>query len=980
MRASPSGLALGLIQLLASGASATLPYNPASAYLTQSNGSDLVLAFLTSQAAPILFQVLNASSHLDASAISWQNVSNQPPFVAGGDSIAFAPAIDDNGNLVVFAGDCSAGTSPPALWKYTVKAGMEDEGIWNEQSFSPASSSIQSNPYFLSAALSFSSSVGQTEEADFYAFGGMCPFAVATQSAWTSDAEYSNSMLAFAPTSSNSSTYDLNTISSRNPPIAEAGFTITPLAPTFSNATDGSQTRQQNFVLFGGHTQTAFINTSQVGLFSLPEESWTFLPVDSPSGSKSDLTKRDTSQVEPRSGHTAVLTPDGKNLVVFGGWVGNISTPADPQLAVLKLGEGYGGSGDWAWSLPDQTGTGLGSGQGIYGHAAVMLPGDVMMVIGGYQIPTSKSTRVKRSDPALSTQTFFYNTTSNTWISNYVNPTSPAMASSSSKPAPNTSRPPSLNKTAIGTGVALGFLALIAAGIAYWWYCRHLKKRREVREKDLRSLAIGAARNSTLGLGGLLGSTREPGPSDWNGERIDKEHKSSSYPWTAGPSGGSFGEGPGWREGGGTEAERTGLLVEIPSPTRGLRKSLHTRPRSGDRILSYPYEEQRRSGTSGIIHPIDEREEYEDLTESINQPEAVERDIVSHAPILDPFGDPNPLSSHPISEEKAPAASAPRREREIREWAGSWAAADAALQGRNSPEKDRTSSTLSERSAHSTVSALSTNHPPASTATISRTVSQSSAALLSSINPFDPPVAFRSLSPGRGSGAQPGSPTYSGQRPESGGSSSFTTARTSFHALQTEGESLLPRPNTSTPPDSPTKFRSRASSLLGSMRRAFPLLGTHGNSNDNDRGSRSPSPPSYRGGGGGGGEGSISPIKQDYEIEMLPEPDEPQRAASVTSSALWRQRKGASDWDENASQRSGDEWDVEAAAERRVVQVMFTVPREKLRVVNAGEDDSSEVVSIGDVRDDGDDEAESVVSAVPEMVRELKGKQRMIVD
>ena len=35
------------------------------------------------------------------------------------------------------------------------------------------------------------------------------------------------------------------------------------------------------------------------------------------------------------------------------------------------------------------------------------------------------------------------------------------------------------------------------------------------------------------------------------------------------------------------------------------------------------------------------------------------------------------------------------------------------------------------------------------------------------------------------------------------------------------------------------------------------------------------------------------------------------------------------------------EWDVEAAVERRVVQVMFTVPKSKLRVVNADIDDSS---------------------------------------
>jgi hypothetical protein len=983
MRARPSGLILGLFQLSISRASAALPYNPTSVYLTQSNGSDILLAFVPSTAASssIQLQTLNVSSQVDTSAVSWKTASNQPPFISGNDSITYAPAVDDSGDLTVFAGDCSAGASPPALWRYVVKGRVADEGTWEQQSFTPASSTMQSSPYFLSAAISFSSSLSPTEEATFYSFGGMCPDAVASQSAWVSDAEYSNSLLAFAPTSNNRSTYHLDAVSSRSPPIAEAGFTITPLAPTFSNATDGSQTRQQNFVLFGGHTQTAFINTSQVGLFSLPEQTWTFVPVDSPSGSKSDLTRRDTPEVEPRSGHTTVLTPDGKNLIVCGGWVGDIGTPADPQLAVLKLGEGYGGAGDWTWSRPGQTGTGLGNGQGIYGHGAVMLPGGVMMIVGGYDIPASTSNRVKRSDPVRSTKTFFYNTTSNTWMSSYANPSSPNVAQNSSPPAPNSSRPSSPNKAAIGAGVALGLVALAAAAaVAFGWYSKRLQNRREVREQDLRSLAIGAARNSASGWDGLLGNAREQGPGDWKEENAEKERKSTSYPWTPGPSGGSFGEGPGWREGGGTEAERTGLLVEIPSPTRGLRKSLHARPRSADRILSYPYEEQRRSGISGIIHPIDEREEYEDMTESINQPDLTERDIVSHAPILDPFGDPNPLSSHPVSEGKPLASSARERDLEIREWVSDWAVADAALHGRNSPEKDRTSSTLSEGSVHSIASALSTNHPPASTGTLSRTVSQSSAAFLSSINPFEPPFAQRSSSPVRGNGARTYSPTSSSQRPESGGSASFTTAHTSLHALQTDGEALLPRPNIGTPPDSPTKFKSRASSLLGSMRRAFPLLGSH--SSDSDRGSRSPSPTSYR----SGGSGSLSPSKQDHEIEMLREPNESQRAASVASTAVWRQRKGAGDWDENPSLRNGDEWDVEAAVERRVVQVMFTVPREKLRVVNAGEDETSEVVSIGDVRDDQDDrddandEVESVVSTVPEMVREIKGKQRMIVD
>jgi len=118
----------------------------------------------------------------------------------------------------------------------------------------------------------------------------------------------------------------------------------------------------------------------------------------------------------------------------------------------------------------------------------------------------------------------------------------------------------------------------------------------------------------------------------------------------------------------------------------------------------------------------------------------------------------------------------------------------------------------------------------------------------------------------------------------------------------------------------------------------------------------------------------------------------PRRAAS--DAGLWKARRGARDWlsdtnddDHHRRRRSGDDWgapedmepyrdnpyqradragdgdagagahddadaesdwDVEAAAERRVVQVTFTVPRSRLRVVNADADVRSLVSSVGE--------------------------------
>jgi hypothetical protein len=66
---------------------------------------------------------------------------------------------------------------------------------------------------------------------------------------------------------------------------------------------------------------------------------------------------------------------------------------------VLELGKGYGGDGDWAWSIPRQTGTGLAKGVGVYGHGAVMLPGAVMMVIGDIQFQHQRSLKQNEQIP-----------------------------------------------------------------------------------------------------------------------------------------------------------------------------------------------------------------------------------------------------------------------------------------------------------------------------------------------------------------------------------------------------------------------------------------------------------------------------------------------------------------------------------------------------------------------------------------------------
>jgi hypothetical protein len=76
------------------------------------------------------------------------------------------------------------------------------------------------------------------------------------------------------------------------------------------------------------------------------------------------------------------------------------------------------------------------------------------------------------------------------------------------------------------------------------------------------------------------------------------------------------------------------------------------------------------------------------------------------------------------------------------------------------------------------------------------------------------------------------------------------------------------------------------------------------------------------------------------------------------------------------------EWDVEAAVERRVVQVMFTVPKSKLRVVNADIDESS-LLSSPKENNSKEDVGEGVsaargvsppCSSPPSRVRDLAGR------
>lgn len=846
--------------------------------------------------------------------------------------------MDGAGRIYVYAGRCNGGASDSDLWLFhPSNAGSNAAGVWSRTNISTidTGNTELNGANHLAAGVAFSNS---NTTADLYIFGGMCPNTTgATTENWTQLATYSNTMLAlksddFADVGS----YSLSISPSRGPPIPEAGYTMTPLLPSFTQSEDGNAKKQQaqNYVLVGGHTQAAFINMSQVALFSLPEQSWSFLPVDPPDEEpKIDLAVRNSPTVEPRSGHTAVLTADGKRVFMYGGWVGDVNTAAHPQLVVLELGEDYGGEGDWRWSIPDQTGKGPETDTGTYGHGAVMLPGDVMMIIGGYSIPSPNASKQRRAGAVQNTDAYFFNTTTHTWISEYAHPTIQTKQTPSATPS---SQSVTASKRAgLGAGLVFGILAILAIVVFYFWYARRLKRKREAHEDDLRNLgSVGQrAHWSVLPSNGhnsemSLRESRDVYTSD-------AEHLSASDSQPVGAA---------------PQAQRTGLLFEIPSPTRGLRRSLHSR---GAYQPAPRYDDGRLNRTYGDIHPIDERDEYED--------EVTDRPgyrILQSAPVLDPFQDPNDGSRSP-----SPQSPARERELEIQKWVNDWAAADARMHhqaGRLSPDKtDRTSSTLSDQSMRS-------NWSGPSMGSFSRSLSQRSAALFSHVYPSTDPTTTPSPANDLRNATQFKASTNSNHRRSQSltlhprrrtASDAMATGASCIRQLRQESEALLGG-YTDAGPSSPTRTQSRARGWMGSMRRAFGA--DH---------SASTSPEH------GGSSASSSPTKLHHETGI------PRRAASA-GAALWQKRQGAKDWDaeggghgkgkveSSGANEDEGEWDVESAVERRVVQVMFTVPREKLRVVNGAPEGDGESVLSSEVK-----EAEKEGEGEEKGKEKEKGKQ-----
>ncbi|GFF67771.1 hypothetical protein IFM62136_07060 [Aspergillus lentulus] len=847
-----------LVSLLVCPVRAAIPYSPSHIlYTTQHNDS---LAYLLrpsdSQPHATQFLSLNVSGEVNAASPEYTVLLDELPFHTDNQSSAFVPAIDQHGLIKVYVGDCGQSNEQGRLWVFTPSLNNSSgNGTWEVRDLDLGQGNLGVNSYgpnYLSAAFAWSSS--NMTESSLYTFGGMCPFNRTPKATWIYAANYSQSMIVLSPpTSDRVSSYRISTAGLRAPPIPEGGFTITPLRPTYALSPLGRTLQQQNFLFIGGHTQKAFIN--MVGY------------------RKTELAVRDSAFVEPRSGHTAVLSPDGSKVIVFGGWVGSTSRPAEPQLAILEMGEEFGGTGSWRWAVPSNQGSGLADGTGIYGHGAAMLPGGVMMIAGGYSTSTTtKRSALDEGNPSLPEP-------------------EPELVGASGGSTSSLSK-----KAGLGAGLGLGIPSAAGLAVFAWWFWRRRRVRRS-RDRELRKLALSAQRAHFWG---------RDEPEMASSIRVSKTRdQNKTISWTTAPSrnGQDNGEGA---------AESTSLLRDIPTPDRNSQQSLGTRPYR----YSAPYSEYRRSEAAGEIHPIDEHDEEEASSPAFGDPDTA----AASGPFLGAeFVTPRSTMSNPIgisfrTVRAVPAEDPPR---------------DGVLP---SDQDERTSSNLSDSSARSGSSAPRPQAPLRTPTSLPDNERNS---------PEVPPSTST-----YGTGLS---------REKRYSSDSYSTAHTTLSLRWAEGEHLLrndtelnvPIEEPSTPGRSPLTPKARTFGWMGSVRRV--ISGTQRRVTA-IRDSTTASLAS--------GIDRRSTVLGARTVDVAQNESKVPRRAVSASAELFRRKQGAKDW--GASNRGSrdtglqtirssrddsaldglidvddDDWDVEGAAEGRRVQITFTVPKERLRVVNA---------------------------------------------
>ncbi|KAL7925697.1 hypothetical protein ACQKWADRAFT_198184 [Trichoderma austrokoningii] len=874
----------------------SFPYNPTQIFTPDAcfnqsacQGADVAYIFTQDSDDHVQFLSLNVSGAVGADT-KLNLVSSYLPFFDGTNppNTAFGAVRTEDGSVLAYVGACDKG--PGDVWTFGKGGGGNATWVKQPTTLGKLKQSASRGPYFLGGTIAFSATLAPLlEEPTIYSYGGMCDTPSDNSTDWQPDAAYTTSMMTLTPTDSSpsSKSYVQGIASSTGPKTPIAGFSLTALQSSMNN-NSGTVTQQTAYVVIGGHTQQAFINMSTAAVWSLPEESWSYINVQQPADN--------ADGVDSRSGHTAILSADGRSIIVMGGWVGDVNTAADPQLLVLEMSETYS---SWAWTVPKQQPNFGGSG--IYGHGAAILPGNIMMAYGGWQIggSSSSSSKAKRQS-SLTTSPQFLNLTDMTWSTSYSNPSaskapgkSPSGGSSSS-----TSARSKILGLSLGFGISGGALLIILAGMGCFCW-RKRQRRRAAREETIRAMAQDASM--------FVHDTSEMAQRDDN------------FPWGYRSW---YSNGPDQYQLGGDDRS---LGYE------GMRGSYGGYAPVVPGVARKPVSRQLRGGympanaqnnfmpTPGQIHPIMEDEE-EDLAQQRVHP--IEVTTPTSEAYSDPFLTPTVAVASgalPVFQPPPPGQSTAdpnpdgsfQHDPDVQDWVSDVDAADAMLARYNSTRQARAPTRRSSQRSTGmreedlrTDSALSESNRSGGDG-LGRSSSGRWSNILTS--------AFGGAS----------SATTEPGKPGSSSSSSYNTAKSGFGALQAEGPNLLL--GRSTPqdlfdedeqPSSPSKFKPRRN-WLGSLRRVFS--GAESNSGDllSPR-DRSPQR-----------EISTDMLSNDYETPL-----------TAIGSEILKRKQGRQDWEGTgaggAAGREND-WDIERAVENRLVQVMFTVPKERLRVVN-GED------------------------------------------
>lgn len=996
-----------------------LPYIPTRILIPtgDTDNTDTAYIFAPNDAGDSVELVaVNVSSTLDGSSINAaaKTLTSRTPFLPSDDTTTtFTPTIAADGSLVVYAGDCASTDS--SVWVYNTSSSADPS--WDKNSLSAP------GPNFLGGGVAFSEVLAPVPSIpQIYIYGGQCPNVTLNGTTWIDGSDYSNTMIRLTDYGK------ADTLSLKNQPIAEAGFSFTTLPPSTSN-TSGTVTQNVNSVVLGGHTQTAFVNMSTAAVWALPEDSWSFISISSPSSSSpSDPTElakhaeRAVTEVQPRSGHTAVLNEEGTALIVLGGWVGDPEQAATPQVAVLEMsGVEFG---EWSWSVPDFQP--LADGEGIYGHGAALLPGNVMMVVGGYSISSSSSRRGRRDDIGVAggKLNMFLNLTSMTWSDAYTNPSAAASSSSAHKSSGSLS---TLDKLGIGLGVGLGVpLLLILLSVLWCCWRRRQRRRHSTRDTHVRNLTSGGAfitSEEMLQAGheneytwGPRAAARWYASYTGGHDPYLRDDRSLGYESLRGQSRDMAPQHAGLDDhmasealsGGGTY--RSTRRKPVPRVAKGMYQPTGMDESRAFGVISpiLEDEEDELSMHGAKAMSPDQDFEGEGREDDVNDP-FMTPTISTPSPTKDRFAgldarntilfvapSPSPDPPSPGSPTRSPSKPIQPQHPEVQDWVLDIDASDAVITRRLQPHGTTLrSSGMGSLSPTRRLSVRSPEDEPMSPGAGARTnsnLSESNRSAFSfmpgrsdSLRVAATMPAMLAMNPDKRGGT-----SHSDNSTSSNTNSSYTTAK-SIPMLQQEGPPLLlgrPRPisdiedvadvSDDEAPGSPSKNKPPRRSWFGSLRRVFS--GGHSSSSSAGGGSSRTESPA-RGDSndwstmGLGGVGMLHKRRQG-RLAWADQQGQGEAAGGFGASAS---RAGAGEgWDE-------EDWDIERAVEQRLVQVMFSVPKERLRIVN-GEPD---IISIGEsvvvvdpekegCNDDEEEEEADELSAFHEeekkMLIEGKGK------